>query len=411
MPRPRRGQCAIRPTIDNPMRLSVRSQRPAAPSASVPSPARDERLRWRGARLAARRLQPRSPAARARRRDLGRGPDAGDRATRARRADPRRAARGRRRASSRRRRSRDEAVDAVHERALLDYLAGAWERLGGAGLTEDPGQDRVVPYLFPHPGLLDGFAPARPAAATRPRRPLRLRHDDPDRPGHLGGGAWRGRRGADRGRPRRRRASPPPTRAAARRATTRRAPASAAPATSTTPPRRPRACAPGSSGPVAVLDIDAHHGNGTQADLLRGLRRSSPARFTSIRAAGGSPTSSASTTRPAPGRRGTNRNLCLGPGAGDDAWLAAVDRARRLGAGRRGGGARCARSASSRPAATRRAPRRQRRRLSPRRPRARRARPADRGRPGGRLRPGDDRRARRREALAGFEAGLDVAQA
>ena len=34
-------------------------------------------------------------------------------------------------------------------------------RLGGGRAAEDPGQDRVVPYLFPHPGLFaDGRAPA-----------------------------------------------------------------------------------------------------------------------------------------------------------------------------------------------------------------------------------------------------------
>ena len=34
------------------------------------------------------------------------------------------------------------------------------------GLTEDPGQDRVVPYVFPHPGMLSGRRPALPTAAS-----------------------------------------------------------------------------------------------------------------------------------------------------------------------------------------------------------------------------------------------------
>src|SRR5687768_15485682 len=62
----------------------------------------------------------------------------------------------------------DEAVLAVHDRDLLAYLARAWDDWREAGLAEDPGQDRVVPYLFPHPGLLpDEPGPIRiPAAVT-----------------------------------------------------------------------------------------------------------------------------------------------------------------------------------------------------------------------------------------------------
>ena len=58
----------------------------------------------------------------------------------------------------------DEAFLAVHDRALLEFLATAWEEWERAGLPADPGQDRVVPYIFPHPGLLAGIEPAVPAA-------------------------------------------------------------------------------------------------------------------------------------------------------------------------------------------------------------------------------------------------------
>jgi acetoin utilization deacetylase AcuC-like enzyme len=47
----------------------------------------------------------------------------------------------------------DAAIAAVHDAALLEFLATAWERWEACGLTRDPGQDRVVPYFFPHPGL------------------------------------------------------------------------------------------------------------------------------------------------------------------------------------------------------------------------------------------------------------------
>jgi acetoin utilization deacetylase AcuC-like enzyme len=60
----------------------------------------------------------------------------------------------------------EEALLRVHERALLAYLAGAWDGWLAAGLDDDPGQDRIVPYLFPHPGLLDGLEPAPPGSAA-----------------------------------------------------------------------------------------------------------------------------------------------------------------------------------------------------------------------------------------------------
>jgi len=56
----------------------------------------------------------------------------------------------------------DAHVLAVHDADLVEYLARAWEEWDAAGLPERPGQDRVVPYVFAHPGLTD--APAVPAA-------------------------------------------------------------------------------------------------------------------------------------------------------------------------------------------------------------------------------------------------------
>ena len=60
----------------------------------------------------------------------------------------------------------EEALHAVHDPALVAYLERAWEEWQAAGLTEDPGQDRVVPYVFPHPGMLSGRRPALPTAAS-----------------------------------------------------------------------------------------------------------------------------------------------------------------------------------------------------------------------------------------------------
>ena len=59
----------------------------------------------------------------------------------------------------------DEPVLAVHDAALLDYLADAYTDWVAAGFPDDPGQDRVVGYLFPTPGLLSGLPLRTPAAA------------------------------------------------------------------------------------------------------------------------------------------------------------------------------------------------------------------------------------------------------
>ena len=51
-------------------------------------------------------------------------------------------------------------------RELLAYLATAWRDWRAAGLPDDPGQDRVVPYLFAHPGLIGGHRARDPTAVT-----------------------------------------------------------------------------------------------------------------------------------------------------------------------------------------------------------------------------------------------------
>ncbi len=60
----------------------------------------------------------------------------------------------------------DEAL-ALHDRGMIEYLRSAWDEWQRSGLWADPGQDRVVPYLFPHPGLVGAqeFGPAGDVAA------------------------------------------------------------------------------------------------------------------------------------------------------------------------------------------------------------------------------------------------------
>ena len=47
----------------------------------------------------------------------------------------------------------DGALLAVHDAALVEFLASAWNEWAASGLPKDPGQDRVVPYVFSHEKL------------------------------------------------------------------------------------------------------------------------------------------------------------------------------------------------------------------------------------------------------------------
>ncbi len=217
----------------------------------------------------------------------------------------------------------DEALLRAHDPALLDYLAGAWEAWLADGLDDDPGQNRVVPYLFPHPGLLEGLTPAAPAAASA--RAGLFAYDTMTL---IGPGTWAAARGAAdtaltaadlvlAGRPVAYACCRPPGHHATRTAfggscyLNNGAIAAAA-------------LRDALDAPVAVLDVDAHHGNGTQAifyedpTVLTGSVHVDPA-------AGWFPHflgTAAETGRGA--GAGANRNLPLPPGSGDGRWLEAV---------------------------------------------------------------------------------------
>ena len=61
----------------------------------------------------------------------------------------------------------DEALLAVHDPGLVDFLRTAWQDWAEAGLTDDPGQSDVVGYIFPTPAFS-----AESSRACRPRSPL-----------------------------------------------------------------------------------------------------------------------------------------------------------------------------------------------------------------------------------------------
>jgi acetoin utilization deacetylase AcuC-like enzyme len=218
----------------------------------------------------------------------------------------------------------DEDVLAVHHAPLLDFLRGAWDEWDAAGLPADPGQDRVVPYVFAHPGLTPHFAPAVPRATWA--RPGYFAYDTMTL---VGPGTWEAARAAvdvaltaadlvaDDGAGAAYACCRPPGHHVTRSAYggscyLNNTAAAAAKLAARTP------------GAVAVIDIDAHHGNGTQAifyeraDVLTGSVHVDPG-------AGWFPhfLGFAHEMGAGPGE-GANRNTPLAPGSGDGAWLEAV---------------------------------------------------------------------------------------
>ena len=251
----------------------------------------------------------------------------------------------------------DDVLAPVHDPALLDHLRTvAWDEWGRRA-TGGSGQDRVVPYVFPTPGDARRPARARPPAAMHARAGLYCY----DTMTLVGPGTWAAARAAvdvaltavdlvarRRAARRTRWCRPPgPPRDPARR--------SAARATSTTRRSRPQALRGAGRARVAVVDVDAHHGNGTQAmfydraDVFYGSVHVDPGagwfpHFVGLRGRSGG-------TAPAPG---PTRNRPLAPGTGDDGWLAARPTARAA-RGASGAGALVVRSAWTPRPTTRRA--------------------------------------------------------
>jgi acetoin utilization deacetylase AcuC-like enzyme len=219
----------------------------------------------------------------------------------------------------------DDVVLAVHDRALTEYLATAWQEWEAAGLTEDPGQDRVVPYLFPHPGLLAREA-AGAAATLRTPTAISARAGlfAYDTMTLIGPGTWEAARAAVDcavtaaelvldGAPAAYALCRPPGHHAARSGF------GGSCYLNNTAAAAARLHEGTGSGTVAVLDVDAHHGNGTQAifwsepDLLTGSVHVDPG-------AGWFP----HYVGFADEKSGVNRNIPVGPGIGDETWVKAV---------------------------------------------------------------------------------------
>ena len=213
----------------------------------------------------------------------------------------------------------------VHSAELIDHLATVWDRWVDAGYP-DLGAHRVVPYLFPSAELLHGL---------RRRLPTALHAEVGaycyDTMTLIGPGSWRAIRAATH---------------AARTAVDLLVSGAPIAYALTRPPghHATRSSYGGSCylnnaaiaaqalrengfARVVVIDIDAHHGNGTQAifyersDVFTASVHVDPG-------AGWFPhhVGFADETGRDAGL-GTNLNLPLAPGSGDEPWLSAVQRA------------------------------------------------------------------------------------
>ena len=62
----------------------------------------------------------------------------------------------------------DDVLLAVHDAALVEHLRTVYDEWVAAGFPDDPGQDRVVPYFFPTAAMLGPLPPRRaPAVHAR----------------------------------------------------------------------------------------------------------------------------------------------------------------------------------------------------------------------------------------------------
>jgi acetoin utilization deacetylase AcuC-like enzyme len=228
----------------------------------------------------------------------------------------------------------DDTMLDVHDKALVAFLRDAWRRWEAAGLPQDPGQDRVVPYIFFRPELTGGRAARIPTAAWA--EPGLFAYDTMTL---IGPGTWRAARAAVDvaltavdlvvgGEPFAYACCRPPGHHVLRRAYGGSCYLNNAAIAAASLVRL-------AGGPVAVVDIDAHHGNGTQevfyerADIRTASVHVDPG-------AGWFPhfVGFADETGTGAGEE-ANLNLPLAPGTGDEGWLAAVSRAADFAAGAR----------------------------------------------------------------------------
>jgi acetoin utilization deacetylase AcuC-like enzyme len=217
----------------------------------------------------------------------------------------------------------DEELLEVHDTGLVSFLRGAHDAWVGAGFPADPGQPRVVGYIFPTPGLLAGLEPTEPVSPAARTGQWAFDTLTP-----IGPGTWEAARGAidcaltaadlvAAGAPVAYALTRPPGHHVTRAAYGGSCYLNNAAVAAT------RLRAAGAES-VAILDVDAHHGNGAQAifwardDVRTGSVHVDPG-------AGWFPHFLGAASEQGAGRGvGANLNVALPPGADDAAWLAGV---------------------------------------------------------------------------------------
>ncbi len=219
----------------------------------------------------------------------------------------------------------DDVLLRVHDPRLVEHLRTVWSRWVEAGFPVEPGQDRVVPYLMPTAGMLDGLPEREPTAVHAAAG--RWCYDTMTL---VGPGTWEAARAAVDvtlsavdlvvgGEPLAYGLARPPghhvTKAAHGGSCYLNNAGIAA-----------QALRDAGHGRVAIVDIDAHHGNGTQAlfydraDVLYASVHVDPGAGWFPHYAGFAD----ETGRDA--GLGANLNVPLAEGAPDEQWLAAIDR-------------------------------------------------------------------------------------
>jgi acetoin utilization deacetylase AcuC-like enzyme len=211
----------------------------------------------------------------------------------------------------------DSALLAVHDPALVEFLRTAWDEWSAASLPSD----RVVPYVFASSGLTSGREPAEPAAVWA--RPGLFAYDTMTL---IGPGTWEAARAAvdvaltavdlvAAGEPLAYACTRPPGHHVTRSLYGGSCYLNNTAVGATALLER-------TGRPVAVVDIDAHHGNGTQ-ELFRGRSDVFTASVHVDPGAGWFPHFLGFEAE----NDETNLNLPLAPGTRDIGWLAAVERA------------------------------------------------------------------------------------
>ena len=214
----------------------------------------------------------------------------------------------------------DEALLAVHDQGLVEFLRGAVASWRAAGFPEDPGQREVAGYIFPTPGFTAGLEPQVPTSLA-----ARTGAYCYDTMTLVGPGTWEAARAAV------------DVALTAADIVIGGAPAAYAccrpPGHHVTRSAFGGSCYLNNSGiaaqylrdrgfsRVAVLDVDAHHGNGAQSifwerdDVFTASVHVDPGdgwfpHFLGFADDGGI----------------ANLNVPLSQGSGDDMWLAGIER-------------------------------------------------------------------------------------